>query len=86
MCVAYPRRRSFLSSAANRSLRLKMPSIASVTVRAPIPMGSDLITGSDVFDGPQYHSGYFFFENVFYNDMRDPSNVDYSKYAPSFHS
>lgn len=49
-------------------------------------MGSDLITGSDVFDGPQYHSGYFFFENVFYNDMRDPSNVDYSKYAPSFHS
>ena len=30
--------------------------------------------------GAQRRSGYFFLESTFYNDMRDPSNIDYSRY------
>ena len=26
-----------------------------------------------------YRSGFFFIENAFYNDMRDPNNIDYSR-------
>ena len=29
-------------------------------------------------DGPNVRSGFFFIENTFYNDMREPSNLDYS--------
>ena len=34
-----------------------------------------------VLDGPMRHSGYFFIDNVFYNDLRKPENLDYSLYA-----
>lgn len=32
-----------------------------------------------IINGKQTRSGYFFIENVFYNDMRHPNNIDYSK-------
>eukprot|EP01129_Flabellula_baltica_P007532 TRINITY_DN2944_c0_g1_i1.p1 TRINITY_DN2944_c0_g1~~TRINITY_DN2944_c0_g1_i1.p1 ORF type:complete len:365 (-),score=80.99 TRINITY_DN2944_c0_g1_i1:607-1626(-) len=31
-----------------------------------------------VLNGPKVHSGFFFIEDVFYNDGRDPENLDYS--------
>ena len=31
-----------------------------------------------MLDGPNHKSGFVFLEDVFYNDMRDPANVDYS--------
>jgi len=35
---------------------------------------------SDILlDGPDTKSGYFFIENVFYNDMRAPTAIDYSQ-------
>jgi hypothetical protein len=36
---------------------------------------------SDLLPEPRSRSGYFFFENVFYDDLRYPDNICYSKYA-----
>jgi len=33
-----------------------------------------------ILDGPQTKSAYFFIENVFYNDLREPNSQDYSQY------
>lgn len=32
-----------------------------------------------MLDGPETKSGYFFIENVFYNDFRDENSLDYSE-------
>lgn len=34
---------------------------------------------SDIAEGVKTRSAYFFIENVFYNDLRDKANIDYSK-------
>jgi hypothetical protein len=39
---------------------------------------------SDLLPEPRSRSGYFFFENVFYDDLRYPDNICYSKYALLF--
>jgi snRNA-activating protein complex subunit 3 len=51
-------------------------------------LGSQLLTdlrdcmyclNDHIINGRQTRSGYFFIEGTFYNDMRNPSNIDYSK-------
>ncbi len=35
-----------------------------------------------ILDGPSTKSSFFFIENTFYNDFRDPNALDYSRYIP----
>ena len=45
-------------------------------LRDVLPCVSDRLS-----DGASHSSGFFFIEKVFYNDLRQPDNVDYSAYG-----
>ncbi len=42
---------------------------------------SDSVQLSVEHRSPRHRSGYFFIENVFYNDLRDPECIDYSEFV-----
>lgn len=57
-----------------------MPSTASLIVRAAVlPIAHSAAALADSYEGSQFHSGFFFIENIFYSDVRRPENIDYSQ-------